>query len=87
MIWLANLIDSNLHMNGKSVKIIRSPTGLEELVSENRALHNVADNYERVCRAYGPERVAATVETVKQKEQAEKEQKRIVRHRQDRVSR
>ena len=60
---------------------------IEELASENRTLRNVADNYERVCRAYGPERVAATVEAVKQQEQTEKEQKRMFRQRYDRVSR
>jgi hypothetical protein len=47
----------------------------------------VAENYERVSHAYGPERVAATVESVKRQEQAEKEQKRMVRQRHDRVSR
>lgn len=60
---------------------------LEDVFSENRELRNVADNYERVCRAYGPERVAATVEAVKREEQAEKEQKRAIRQRNDRVSR
>lgn len=60
---------------------------IEELASENRALHNVADNYERVCRAYGPEYVEATVDAVKRQEQAEKEQKRASRQRHDRVSR
>ncbi|MEA4896510.1 MAG: plasmid recombination protein [Oscillospiraceae bacterium] len=60
---------------------------LEDLVSENRVLRNVAENYERVSRAYGPERVAATVEAVKRQEQAEKEQKRVVRQRYDRGSR
>lgn len=60
---------------------------LEEFFSENRELKNVADNYERVCRAYGSERVAATVEAVKRQEQAEKEQKRLNRQRQDWVSR
>ena len=60
---------------------------LEDVISENRVLRNVAENYERVSRAYGPERVAATVEAVKRQEQAEKEQKRVVRQRHDRVSR
>ena len=60
---------------------------LEDVISENRVLRNVADNYERVCRAYGPERVAATVEAVKKQEQAEKEQRRITRQLHDRVSR
>lgn len=58
---------------------------LEEVVSENQSLRNVAENYERVSRAYGPERVAATVEEVKRQEQVEKEQKRMVRQRRDRV--
>jgi hypothetical protein len=60
---------------------------IEELASENRVLRNVADDFERVSRAYGPERVAATVEAVKRQEQVEKEQKRVVRQRHDRVSR
>jgi hypothetical protein len=60
---------------------------LEDVLSENRALRNVADNYERVRRAYGPERVTATVEAIKRQEQAEKEQKRVVRQRHDRVLR
>ena len=60
---------------------------LEDVISENRVLRNVAENYERVSRAYGPERVAATVEAIKRQEQAEKEQKRVVKHRHDRGSR
>ena len=60
---------------------------LEDVLSENRVLRNVAENYERVSRAYGPERLAATVEAVKRQEQAEKEQKRVVRQRYDRGSR
>jgi hypothetical protein len=60
---------------------------IEDLASENRELRNVADKYDRVCRAYGPERVATIVEAVKRQEQAEKEQKRGFRQRHDRVSR
>ena len=60
---------------------------LEGVLSENKVLRNVAEDYERVSRAYGQERVAATVESVKRQEQAEKEQKRVVRQRPDRVSR
>lgn len=60
---------------------------LESVISENRVLRNVAENYERVCHAYGPERVATIVEAVKRQEQAEKEQKRGFRQRHDRVSR
>ena len=60
---------------------------LEDVLSENRALRDVADDFDRVSCAYGPERVAATVEAVKRQEQAEKEQKRVVKHQRDRVSR
>lgn len=60
---------------------------LEDVFSENKELRNVAENYERVCRAYGPERVAETVEAVKKQEQTEKEQKRISRQMHDRVLR
>jgi hypothetical protein len=49
---------------------------LEGVLSENKVLRNVAENYERVSRAYGPEQVAATVEALKRQEQAEKERKR-----------
>ena len=45
---------------------------------------NDASAYHRLCRAYGPERVAETVAAVKQQEQAEKEQKRSQKRRHDR---
>jgi hypothetical protein len=48
---------------------------LEDVVTENRGLRNMAQDYERVRRAYGPERIAATVEEVRRQEEAEKEQK------------
>lgn len=60
---------------------------LEGVLSENKVLRNVAENYERVSRAYGPEQVASTVEEVKRQEQAERERKRVVKQRRDRVSR
>lgn len=60
---------------------------LEDVLSENRVLRNVAENYERLSNVYGPERVAATVEAVKRQEQIEKEQKRIVRKRREMASR
>lgn len=60
---------------------------LEDVFSENKELRNVAENYERVCRAYGPERVAETIEAVKKQERVEKEQKRISRQMHDRVLR
>ena len=60
---------------------------LDDVLSENRVFRNVADNYERISRAYGTERVAATVEAIKRQEQAEKEQKRISGKLHNRVSR
>jgi len=60
---------------------------LEDIFSENKVLRNVAENYERVCRAYGPERVAETIEAAKKQERVEKEQKRISRQMHDRVLR
>ena len=47
----------------------------------------MAENYERICRAYGPERVAETIEAVKKQERVKKEQKRISRQMHDRVLR
>ena len=43
---------------------------------ENKALRQVADDYERVKRVFGPEQVQAAVEADKQREQAEKGRKR-----------
>lgn len=60
---------------------------LEDVLSENRGLRNVAEDYERVRRVYGLERIAATVEEVKRQEQAEKEQKRLVKQRYNRDAR
>ena len=60
---------------------------LEDIFSENKELRNVAENYERVCRAYGPERVVETIEAAKKQERVEKEQKRISRQMHDRVLR
>ena len=48
---------------------------------------NALPIYDRLCRAYGPERVAETVAAVKQQEQAEKEQKRSQKRRHDREAR
>ena len=49
---------------------------LAEVRDENAELQETARDYHRLCRAYGPERVAETVAAVKRQEQAEKEQKR-----------
>ena len=40
---------------------------------ENKFLRVVAENYDRVCHAYGPEPVEATVEMVRQQEEARKQ--------------
>ena len=41
---------------------------------ENKSLRAVAEDYDRVCRAYGPERVEATVEAVRQQEETRRRQ-------------
>ena len=60
---------------------------LAEVKGENAELQETARDYDRLCRAYGPERVAETVAAVKQQEQAEKEQKRSQKRRHDREAR
>ena len=60
---------------------------LAEVRDENAELQETARNYHRLCRAYGPERVAETVAAVRQQEQAEKEQKRGQRRQHDRDAR
>jgi hypothetical protein len=56
------------------------PTLMNQLTAaqeENKSLRAVAENYDRVCRAYGPERVKATVEAVRQQEEAKKQHTHI----------
>ena len=60
---------------------------LAEVKGENAELQETARDYHRLCRAYGPERVAETVAAVKRQEQAEKEQKRSQKRRHDRDAR
>ena len=60
---------------------------LAEVRDENAKLQETARNYHRLCRAYGPERVAETVAAIKRQEQAEKEQKRSQKWRHDREER
>ena len=60
---------------------------LAEVKGENAELQETARDYDRLCRAYGPEHVAETVAAVKQQEQAEKEQKRSQKRRHDRDER
>ena len=57
---------------------------LAEVKGENAELQETAKDYDRLCRAYGPERIAETVAAVRQQEQAEKEQKRSQKRRHDR---
>ena len=60
---------------------------LAEIKGKNAELQETARDYDRLCQAYGPERVAETVAAVKQQEQAEKEQKRSQKRRHDREAR
>lgn len=60
---------------------------LAEVRGENAELQETARDYDRLCQAYGLERVAETVAAVKQQEQAEKEQKRSQKQWQDRGAR
>ena len=60
---------------------------LAEARGENAELQETARDYNRLCRAYGPDRVAETVSAVKQQEQAEKEQKYRQKRRYDRDAR
>ena len=60
---------------------------LAEVKGENAELQETARDYHRLCRAYGPERVAETVAAIKRQEQAEKEQKRSQKWRHDREER
>ena len=60
---------------------------LAEVKGENAELQETARDYHRLCRAYGPERIAETVAFVKQQKQAEKEQKRSKKRRHDRDER
>lgn len=46
---------------------------LSSVQDENIALRIVAENYNRVCHAYGPERVEATVEAVRQREESQRQ--------------
>lgn len=52
---------------------------LQEVRSENRELHQIAADYERVRQAFGPEQVDAAVEAAKQRETQEREQKKAKR--------
>lgn len=54
---------------------------LEGVVSENKKLQSVAAEYEHVRRALGPERITATLEDAKRREQAEREQRCVARQR------
>ncbi len=57
------------------------------LSTENKALRSVSDDYDRLCRAYGQERIAATVGEIKRQEQTAQEQKRAAKRHDDRAAR
>ena len=60
---------------------------LAEVKGENAELQETAKDYDLLCRAYGPERIAETVAAVKQQEQSEKEQKHGQKRQHDRDAR
>ena len=60
---------------------------LAEVRGENAELQETARDYDRLCRAYGPERVAEMVAAVKQQEQVEKERNCSQKWRHDRDAR
>ena len=60
---------------------------LAEVRDENAELQETARDYDRLCRAYGSERVAETVAAVKRQEQAEKERNRNQKRLHDREAR
>lgn len=66
------------------------PTLMNQLTAaqeENKSLRAVAENYSRVCRAYGPKRIEAAVEAVRQQEEEKKQRAHIFQHQYDRVER
>ena len=60
---------------------------LAEVKDENAELQEISRDYDRMCRAYGPERVAETLAAVKLQEQVEKEQKCSQKRQYDRDAR
>ena len=49
---------------------------VQQLVNENKQLQAEVKDYDRVKTAYGPERIAATVQAVIRQEQAQRDRKR-----------
>ena len=49
---------------------------LQQVKLENKSLRGIAANYKRVKRAFGPQEVEAAVESIRQREQADKARKR-----------
>lgn len=66
------------------------PTLMNQLTAaqeENKSLRAVAENYDRVCRAYGLEHVEAAVEAVRQQEEGKKRHAHIFQHQHERAER
>ena len=66
------------------------PTLMNQLTAaqeENKSLRAAAENYDCICRAYGPERVKATVEAVRQLEETKKQHAHIFQHQYNHSSR
>ena len=48
----------------------------ERIKGENRELKSVADDYEALCRGYGREKIAASVQAIRDRENVERMQRR-----------
>ena len=48
----------------------------ERIKGENRELKSVADDYEALCRGYGREKIAASVQAIRDQENVERMQRR-----------
>ena len=48
----------------------------ERVKGENRALKSVADDYDALCRGFGREKIASSVQTIREQEAAERMQRR-----------
>ena len=49
----------------------------ERIKGENRELKSVSDNYDDLCRGYGREKIAASVQAIREQEDAERMQRRM----------
>ncbi len=51
----------------------------ERIKGENKELKTVADDYEALCRGYGKEKIAASVQAIREQETAERMRRRMAR--------